>query len=211
MPAGRVLLAALAVIGNAALAYAGMAKQADSPLTIALLFGPFVAALGVAALRSGHRPTLLAAIALAIGLTMLCLSGPRLDMQRLYVLQHTAVHAALALGFGCTLRAGSTPLITRLAASVHTDFTPAMRAYTRGLTAAWAIYFVAMIAISLLVYALLPWSAWALFCNVLTPLAAVLFFVGEHLQRYRRHPEFERASVSAALRAYRAATALRDR
>jgi hypothetical protein len=41
------------------------------------------------------------------------------------------------------------------------------------------------------------------FCNLLTPVFAVLLFVGEHVLRYVRHPEFERVSLRAALQAYR--------
>ena len=36
------------------------------------------------------------------------------------------------------------------------------------------------------------WSVWA---NLVTPVASVGFFVGEHVMRYRWHPEFERVST----------------
>ena len=53
-----------------------------------------------------------------------------------------------------------------------------------------------------------PFAAWALFANLLTPLAVVLMFVGEFLLRYRLHPEFERATLADAMTAYaRRATA----
>ena len=38
-------------------------------------------------------------------------------------------------------------------------------------------------------------TTWAVFANLLTPLALVAMFVGEYLLRYRLHPEFERASA----------------
>ena len=41
-----------------------------------------------------------------------------------------------------------------------------------------------------------------MFANLLTPLAMVLMFVGEYLLRYRLHPEFERATLAQAMRAY---------
>jgi uncharacterized membrane protein len=122
----------------------------------------------------------------------------------MYVLQHAGIHLALAWAFGSTLRAGATPLITALARTVHEVFTPAMQAYTRWLTGLWAVYFVGMVVVSVLIYTLAPWPWWSLFCNVLTPLLAVAVFVVEHVLRYRRHPDFERVSMRAAMNAWRA-------
>ena len=41
-----------------------------------------------------------------------------------------------------------------------------------------------------------------MFANLLTPLAVVMMFGAEYLLRYRLHPEFERASVTDAIRSY---------
>jgi hypothetical protein len=59
-----------------------------------------------------------------------------------------------------------------------------------------------MIGASALLYALTPWSWWTLFCTVLTPVAAGLLMVGEHLWRYHRHPEFPRVTLRAGFDAY---------
>ena len=77
-----------------------------------------------------------------------------------------------------------------------------MAAYARKATLAWTLYFVGMAALSVALYALAPFDTWALFANLLTPLAVALMFVGEYLLRYRLHPEFERASLADAIRAY---------
>ena len=69
-----------------------------------------------------------------------------------------------------------------------------------------------MAAMSLGLFAFAPFAAWALFANLLTPVAMVLMFVGEFLLRYRLHPEFERATLADALNAYaRRAAAPADR
>jgi uncharacterized membrane protein len=127
-------------------------------------------------------------------------------VQRLCVAQHAGIHAILAWIFGSTLRPRGTALVTQLAERVHRSVTPAMRGYTRRLTAVWCGYFVAMAALSLALYAWAPWSWWSLFGNVLTPLSLVLFFAIEHALRYRWHPEFERASIAQALAAWRGAS-----
>ena len=147
---------------------------------------------------------LLAACAAGVALLALALArGGVIGIDRLYVLQHAGIHLALAFSFGLTLRAGSTPLITAMAQTLHEQFTPEMRAYTRWLTGLWTAYFAAMVGVSLALYALAPWPWWSLFGNVLTPLAAAALFVGEHLLRYRRHPEFERVSLRAVAAAWR--------
>jgi uncharacterized membrane protein len=79
----------------------------------------------------------------------------------------------------------------------------AERRYTRRVTAGWALYFGAVIALSLALYALAPWPAWSFFCTVLTPAAAVSGLAGELLWRRWRHPEFEQVSLRRALRAWR--------
>jgi uncharacterized membrane protein len=43
---------------------------------------------------------------------------------------------------------------------------------------------------------------WATFANLLTPVAILVMFVGEYVLRYRLHPEFERATLAQAVRAY---------
>ncbi len=128
--------------------------------------------------------------------------GVQVSAQALYVAQHMGIHLFLAVLFGSTLRAGRQPLITTLAERVHRVFTPDTVAYTRKVTLAWTLYFIAMAALSLLLYAFAPFDVWALFANQLTPLAVVAMFGAEYVLRYRLHLEFERTSVADAVRSY---------
>lgn len=204
MPSWRIVAAAAALTGIALLSYALMAYAPDRPWTVAALFGPLLLALAVGGWVRRHVPTLVGCAALALLLVWLVLRGGGVDVNRLYVLQHAAIHASLAWTFAMTLRPGSTPLITLMAERIHEVFTPAMRDYTRWLTRAWVLFFLGMIVVSLAIYAFAPWPWWSFFCNVLTPVASVGFFVGEYIVRYRRHPEFERATLAQAVKAYRA-------
>ncbi|MDE2277182.1 MAG: hypothetical protein KGK09_12890 [Burkholderiales bacterium] len=203
--AARTALAALvaAGAGYALLGHWLMVNAPDRPWTVALLFGPLLLALAGAGWQRRQPWVLVACAAGVLLLGGVVARGGVADIDRLYVLQHAGIHVALGLSFGLTLRAGSTPLITALAQSLHEQFTPEMRAYTRWLTGLWAAYFGAMVAVSLLLYALAPWSWWSFFGNVLTPLAAAALFAGEHIVRYRRHPEFERVSLRAVVAAWR--------
>ena len=80
--------------------------------------------------------------------------------------------------------------------------TPAHRAYTAAVTRVWAVYFAAVALLSLVVYVTLPFAAWSLFSNVLTPIGVGALFIGEYLLRYRLHPEFERTRLVDAVRAF---------
>jgi len=206
MASWRIVAAAAALSGYALLSYALMAYAPDRAWSVLTLFGPLLAALTFGAWLRRHVPTLIACAAFAALLVLLVVRGAGIDINRLYVLQHAAINAALAWMFSLTLRPGAKPLITLLAERVHRSLTPAMRHYTARLTAAWALFFVLMIAISLTIYAFAPWTWWSFFCNVLTPLATAGFFVIEYILRYRRHPEFERATMAQAVQAFRTAS-----
>ena len=195
-----ILLASIAyVLGTHWL----MTRPGGSPWNVVGVLTPMLLAIAVGAWRSGQR--LLGAIAalVVVGLCVQAAMGVAVSAAMLYLAQHAGIHLFLAVGFGSTLRAGHTPLITTLAARVHRELTPAMVVYTRNVTLAWVLYFVAMAGISLLLFAFAPFDTWALFANLLTPCSLVLMFGGEHLLRYRLHPEFERTSIADAIRSYR--------
>lgn len=211
MPAWRLALAAGALAAYAALSHWLMVNAANRPWAVAALFGPFVAAVAAAGWRKRHAPTL-AACAAGVGvLALVVWRGGVEGVNRLYVLQHAGIHLALAWTFAFTLRPGGKALIEMLAERLHRCFSPEMRAYTRRLTLWWVLYFLGMVVVSVGVYVLAPWPWWSLFCNVLTPLAAVTFFAGEHTVRYWWHPDFERVSLRMALAAYRDAAGVGSR
>ncbi|MCK6427179.1 MAG: hypothetical protein L6Q75_19135 [Burkholderiaceae bacterium] len=199
----------LAALGVAALAYAALAHQvtiraAHSPWALLAVLGPMAALLAIGLWRGGQR---LLALALAAGLALLAWrlgqgGAPALAPQWLYLAQHAGIHVALGLFFGRSLRPGRQALISALAERVHRGLTPALAGYTRRLTAVWTGYFAAMASLSVLLFLFAPLEVWSAFANLVTPLALAVMFVGEHLLRYRLHPEFERISLSTAIRAY---------
>jgi uncharacterized membrane protein len=202
----RIAAGVAALAGYALLSHWLMVHAADHPWAVALLFGPLVAAVAAAGWQR-RQPLLLTACAAAVVVLALVVArGGVEDVNRMYVLQHAGIHAALAWLFGSSLRPGGTAFITVLAQGVHARlklrFTPEVRAYTRWVTGLWTVYFLGIIAVSLALYALAPWAWWSFFANLLTPLSALALMVGEHLQRYRRHPDFDRVSLRSAINAY---------
>jgi uncharacterized membrane protein len=195
--------AGLGLLAYSLLSWALMAWAPDHAWTVLALFGPLLAGLALAGLQRRHRPTLAGCAVLALLLVWVWQRGG-VDVNRLYVLQHAAIHALLGWTFGITLRPGATPLITAMAARVHAlPLSARERAYTDALTRAWTLFFVGMIAVSLALYLLAPWAWWSFFCTVLTPAAAVAGFVVEYAWRRWRHPEFQPVSVQRAIRAWK--------
>lgn len=214
-PAFRFAAIALAGVAYMVGTHWLMTRAHASPWDVVGVLTPMLVAIAVGAWRAGqHALGAVAALAVA-GLCAQALAGVHVSPQVLYLAQHVGANLFLAFGFGSTLRRGHTALITTLAARVHRNIlTPAMTVYTRKVTLAWTLYFVGMAIVSLALFALADFDTWAVFANLLTPLAVVLMFGAEYLLRYRLHPEFERTSVADAIRSYRhgsqAPTAPRD-
>lgn len=198
----RLLLTLLGVAAYALLSHALMLHAADAPWAVAALFGPLLMPVLALAWKRGHAPLLGAALLAAVAIVLVVAAGGLGDVKRLYVLQHAGVHVALGLVFLTSLRGGGPALITQLARRLHRTLSPAMEAYTVQVTRLWVGYFLGMALLSVLVFLTLPWAAWSLLANLLTPLAIAAVFVGEHVARYRLHPEFERVSLADAARAF---------
>lgn len=179
-----------------------MTSAPTSRWNAVVVIGPMLGLLALFAARRGQRLVAgVAALGLA-GLVLQAWQGGGLAPTTLYLAQHVAIHAALAVMFALTLRPGQEPLVTALARRVHGGLSPGVAAYGRKVTLVWSGYFVLMAAISIGLFLFAPFDAWAVFANLLTPLAMVLLFVGEFLLRYRLHPEFERATLADAMNAY---------
>lgn len=198
---GRFLLLALGGLAYAVLSHLLMVHAAQQPWAVAALVGPALAMLTGMALQKRHRVGLLLCGAAWVGVALVAWAGGVGDVNRLYLLQHAGIHLALGLSFAASLR-GRLSMIGEIAERVHGTLPPSMVRYTRGVTGVWCGYFFAMASISCWTYAMLPWQVWSLLSNVVTPVMIASLFVGEYLLRYRLHPEFERASLADAWRAY---------
>lgn len=196
----------LAGVSYACVSHWMMLYHAAEPWAVVVLLGPlWLTALGLAGSRFGRWGLALAGLAGVAGFAMVLL-GEAGDPNRLYVLQHAGINALLCGWFGSTLRGDRLSLIGQFAQRVH-PLSPAMRIYTAQVTRVWTLYFALMVVASIAVYASLSFAAWSVLANLLTPLMVAGLFVGEHLMRYRLHPEFERTRLIDAVRAFYGASA----
>jgi uncharacterized membrane protein len=201
--AARVGAVVLAGIGYVAASHWLMTQTQASVWNVVGVLSPMLFLIAVGGWRSGHR---VVGAAAALGLLFLCvqaLRGVQVSSHVLYLAQHAGINFFLALFFASTLRRGRVALITSVALRVHGGhLPPGQTLYTRKLTLAWVIFFLGIVAVSLALYAWASFEAWAFFANLVTPVATGAMFIGEHLLRYRWHPEFERATAAEAVRAY---------
>lgn len=153
--------------------------------------------------RSRRKAPWIAGLLAAGALVFLAEHQDRLGLVAASGLTHGAAYLFLLWYFGHTLARGREPIITQFARTLHGELTPAMRAFTRGVTVAWCVFCAGQLAVSALLFALAPLHAWSLFVNVLNlPLLAAMF-LGQFGWRAIRHPEFPRVSPWQAMQAFR--------
>jgi uncharacterized membrane protein len=197
---GAVLLAGVAYV----LASHWLMTQTEaSAWNVVGVLSPMLLVVGIGAWRSGHRGVAMCS-ALALGaLCVQALLGIQVTSHALYLLQHAGINFFLALFFGSTLRPGRKALITSVAERVHGGkLSDDHLAYTRQVTAAWTLLFVVVVVLSLALFVGASFETWAVFANLVTPVATGALFFGEYWLRYRLHPEFERSTVADAISAY---------
>ena len=143
---GRLRIAVLVLLGAA---YALAAHWFTSRPGLAeygaiLSVAPWLAVGAALAWQSSHR--LLAVLASAAALVALYLARGVLveNFVWVYFVQHAGTFLALAVAFGRTLAVSREPLCTRLARVVHGGMSDELARYTRQVTVAWTIFFVAM-------------------------------------------------------------------
>ncbi|NUZ05451.1 hypothetical protein [Piscinibacter koreensis] len=198
----RYAAIAVATLTYVALTHWLMTAAPGSAWLAVALVVPLLVGASLVAWRKRWRVVAALGFALAAGLVGMAMAGAGASAPLVYLGQHVAVHLALAAVFGVTLRRGATPLITALADRVHGPLTPAKKVYTRKLTIVWVAYFTSMAALSVLLFVAAPFEAWAVFANLVTPLAMGVLFIGEYWLRFVLHPEFERTRLIDAVRAY---------
>ena len=198
----RAFAVALAGIAYVLGSYWLMSNAPGSTWHAVIVVAPMLVLGAVVAWRRRQRVFAVVAVLVAAGLLFQARDGGGLSAQAIYVAEHISIHVLLAIVFGLTLRGRRESLITVLARRVHGSLTPDMATYTRKVTWAWTLYFLTMAALSLALFVFAPFATWALFAGLATPLAMLALFLGEHVLRYRLHPEFERATLTQAVRAY---------
>jgi uncharacterized membrane protein len=200
-------LVAASILSYALLEHYANTTPGAAALGAGLAIGPLLIAALVLARRTPW-PRIGVALASLLAGAVLLESWSRIEQSfpLMFMLQESGVYLILAVGFGRSLLSGQTPLCTRWATLVHGPLCELAERYTRSVTLAWTVFFVAISLTSVLLYAFAPLRIWSIFSNFLTlPLAALMFAIEYELRRHRL-PWMQRASLADTARAYFATT-----
>jgi uncharacterized membrane protein len=197
----------LAAIIAFVVVYAGLSHYSNSvakthDLGVGLALGP-VLAVGFALLwRWTHL--FVALLAVAAAAVLLRHYWPLLERNfpLVYLLQEAGFYSLMAASFGLSLRRHETALCTQLADKVHGPLSAQEVRYTRQVTAAWTIFFLAITLATMAFFALAPLRVWSLFANFFAVPLMVLMFAAEYAVRRRVLPQVQRGGVLAAVRVY---------
>lgn len=172
-------------------------------LGVAVSLAPSLAILLLLAWRSPRRPLMLL-VCVAVAVLLGVFWG---ELQRnfswVYFLQHIGTNVMLAAVFGATLVRGRQPLVSKLAEAVHRNsLAPEVLRYTRQVTLAWTLFFLAVSLVSSVLFCCASMEAWSVFANFLTFPLILLMFAVEYAVRLRKLPNLEKHSIMAGVRAF---------
>lgn len=106
-----------------------------------------------------------------------------------------AAFAFMAYFFHRTLDPNSEPLITRVARRENPDMPPDVEAYTRRLTLAWALCFMLLFGLALLLAPVLALDNWSRWVHGLGYVLPGTLFLGEYVYRHFRFPNRPHSSL----------------
>lgn len=202
MPVWRLALGLLAVGAYLALSHWLTLHAAGQPWALAAWVAPLWIVAVPVAIRQRSWAAAAGLLVIALAVALIVSRGGLGDIRQLYLLQHAGIHLVLGFVFANSLRGERLSLIGGVATRVHGQLTVEMQAYCRRVTISWVCYFLLMTLASFAVYLFFSWAAWSFLANIATPIIIAALFVGEFLLRYWLHPEFERATLMDAARAY---------
>ena len=204
-----------ALVAAGILAYALLQHYANvtphmAVLGASLAVAPLLIAWLAMAHRSRRHPALALMLAAVLAAVLLWRLWPQIrhNYPLMFMLQEAGVYLILAAAFGRSLGKGQMPLCTRWARMLHGELTEPVERYTRNVTRAWTLFFVAISLTSVALFTFASLKVWSFFSNFLTlPLAAVMFAIEYEVRRHRL-PWMQRARITDMARAY--ATTMRN-
>ena len=202
-PRALVALAVLFWVAFAILAHFAITQAVPASLGAVLSLVPLALLVTWAARRSRHP--LAAGMLFAAAALLLWLNWGHLQRHfpSVFYLEHSGMNLALALIFGRTLRAGHEPLVTSFARLFEgTALPPEVERYTRRVTVAWTVFFLALFTLSTALYVGGLRDAWSFLVNIASPFLLCAMFAAEYAVRVRALPHWHRSGLLSGIRAF---------
>jgi uncharacterized membrane protein len=188
-------------------AYAGLSHYSNSvakthDVGVGLALGP-VLTVGLLLIWRWTR-FLVALLAAAAAAVLLRHYWPALEKNfpLVYLVQEAGFYSLMAASFGQSLLGHRVALCTQLADKVHGPLNAQEVLYTRRVTGAWTLFFVAITAATLTLFVFAPLRTWSLFANFCVLPLMGLMFVVEYAVRKHVLPQVPRRGILAAVRVY---------
>jgi uncharacterized membrane protein len=198
------LAVAAGAAGFLAVAYLSSTGALPPLLAVSVALAPLLAGAVALSWRSRLRwPVTLAALAL-VGAALLFQARLSQHISALWFVQHAGGNGLLAIYFGRTLRPGEVPLVTRIAGAVLPSMSTAVVQYSRGVTMAWTVFFIAMMLLSIGLYFGSSTAVWSTFATLVSGPLVVLMFVLEFALRRRTLPADQCATIAQSVAGFRA-------
>jgi len=190
----KALLVALLVASYPVIMHLLLTSGQWPVATLLMALLPF-AMLPLTLLKAGRITWGLLSAAVLIATSTFGWDGMLQNPNWVYLLENIALECLMAWGFGRTLQPGHEPLISQFARRIHgADYSPAIARYTRQVTWAWTLYFVAIALISVVLFVAAPLVVWSWFINFVTFILLGLMFAGEYAVRRWRLPDIPHIS-----------------
>jgi len=201
----RWIVIAAGAIAYPVLAHYSAATSAATTLPslgVAVSLAPSLAILLWLAWRSPMRPAMLLLCAV-VGVLLWGFWGVlERNFSWVYFLQHAGTNVMLAAVFGVTLGRGRQALCTRFAEVVHGSLAPEEVRYSRQVTLAWMLFFLAISLISSVLFFFVSIEVWSVFANFLSFPLILLMFAAEYGIRRRKLPHQKKHSIMDGMLAY---------
>jgi len=201
----RWIVIAAGAIAYPVLAHYSAATSAATTLPslgVAVSLAPSLAILLWLAWRSPMRPAMLLLCAVVGGLLWGFWGVLERNFSWVYFLQHAGTNVMLAAVFGVTLGRGRQALCTRFAEVVHGSLAPEEVRYSRQVTLAWMLFFLAISLISSVLFFFVSIEVWSVFANFLSFPLILLMFAAEYGVRRRKLPHQKKHSIMDGMLAY---------
>jgi uncharacterized membrane protein len=170
----------------------------DIRLAVLVFLGAMVIGPGAMSLRRlwRNRWVTVAMVAVLVAAIGAILAWPGAGTQAVLILPPFIGYMVTSAFFAHSLLPGDDPAITRMCRFLRGNVLPdGLEEYARLLTWGWAILPACLAVTAVVVFAVAGLEAWSWVTNVLSPLALVGFFVGEHIFRGIFYPHLGKPSL----------------
>lgn len=184
-----------------------LAQQSQgSNLTTLMACLPLLLAGMVLAWRQRSMMPKTAMLIAFITAPVLCWPWLKNHPANIYFIQHIALFSVLTLWFGRSLFGQRQAICTHFARFDQPVMNERVVRYTRRITLAWTLFFMAMVCTSIGLFLFTDVRIWSIFVNFLSLPLVALMFVIEYAVRCQQLPE-GKTGITSAFRAYRQAMA----